>query len=121
MTKTNTRLPESAVRHPLTPTSRFVDDVVIGGGVPTRVRRGPNRPAAGALHQPAIGACLGRPRVYGRPDCFYDQSWCALSRDGIYALPVEHVVPALEEVSGALITRRGWRIEFRSKCARGRR
>ena len=112
MTKTNTRLPESAVRHPLTPTSRFVDDVVIGGGV--------HRLACvvGRIAPPLVPS-INRlsVRVWGdreftdASDRVFATSRGVRFREMEYALPMEHVVPALEEVQ-ALIKRRGWRIEF---------
>src|SRR5690606_33081406 len=33
MTKTNTRLPESAPRHPLSPVGKWIDDTLVGSGL----------------------------------------------------------------------------------------
>ncbi|WP_404433696.1 FAD-binding protein [Microbacterium lacus] len=112
MTKTNTRLPESAPRHPLSAVSKWVDDTVIGSG----------------LHQVACSVARTIPatipsinrisaKVWGDRE-FTDASARVFAtsrsvrfREMEYALPVEDVRRAFEAVR-ALVEDRGWRISF---------
>ncbi|WP_194411161.1 D-arabinono-1,4-lactone oxidase [Microbacterium cremeum] len=112
MTKTNTRLPESAPRHRLPPVGKWVDDVLVGNG----------------LHQ--VACSLGRAipplvppinrlaaKVWGDRE-FTDASNRVFAtsrsvrfREMEYALPAENVRPAFDALR-ALIDERGWRIGF---------
>jgi L-gulono-1,4-lactone dehydrogenase len=112
MTKTNTRLPESAVRHPLPRVGKWVDDVVVGN----------------VLHQVACSVARAVPptvpaisrasvRLWGDRE-FTDQSHRVFTtersvrfREMEYALPAEMVRPAFEAVR-TLVAERGWRISF---------
>lgn len=112
MTKTNTRLPESAPRHPLSPVGKWIDDTLVGSG----------------LHQvacstgrmiPALVPPINRvsAKVWGDRE-FTDASARVFAtsrsvrfREMEYALPVENVRPAFEALR-ALVDERGWRIGF---------
>ncbi len=112
LTKRQTRLPESAVRHPLPVIGKWIDETLLSNGV-YRVAC-----AAGRL-VPAITAPFSRlaVRVTGDRD-YTDLSHRVLTqrrtvrfREMEYALPAGNVVPAFRAVK-ALIAERGWRIEF---------
>jgi len=112
MTKTNTRLPESAPRHALSPVGKWIDDTLVGSG----------------LHQlacttgtlvPGLVPPINRlsARVWGDRE-FTDASARVFAtsrsvrfREMEYALPAENVRPAFDAVR-ALIHERGWRIGF---------
>jgi FAD-linked oxidoreductase len=112
MTKTNTRLPESAPRHPLSPVGRWVDDTLVGSG----------------LHQIACSVAKTIPptvppinrlsvKMWGNRE-FTDLSSRVFAttrsvrfREMEYALPAENVLPAFIALR-ALIERRRWRISF---------
>lgn len=112
MTKTNTRLPESAPRHPLSPVGKWVDDTLVGSG----------------LHQiacstgraiPALVPTINRvsARIWGDRE-FTDASARVFAtsrsvrfREMEYAVPAANVRPAFEALR-ALIDARGWRIGF---------
>jgi FAD-linked oxidoreductase len=112
MTKSNTRLPESAPRHPLSPVGKWIDDTLVGSG----------------LHQvactvgkliPATVPTINRTsvRVWGDRE-FTDTSTRVFTtlrnvrfREMEYALPAENVRPAFDALR-ALIDERGWRIGF---------
>ncbi|MGX1934806.1 D-arabinono-1,4-lactone oxidase [Microbacterium resistens] len=112
LTKTTERLPESAVRHPLPPVGRWVDETLLSNGVYRLVC------AAGVVASP-ITAPFNRlaVRLTGNRE-YTDLSHRVLTqrrtvrfREMEYALPKDQVVPAFEEIR-VLIARRGWRIEF---------
>jgi len=112
MTKTNTRLPESAPRHPLSPVGKWVDDTLVGS----------------ALHQVACSVARMLPatvpaingtsvRVWGDRE-FTDLSHRVFAtsrtvrfREMEYALPAEKVRSAFDALR-VLIDERGWRISF---------
>jgi FAD-linked oxidoreductase len=112
MTKTNTRLPESAPRHPLAPVGKWIDDVLVGNG----------------LHQaacstgraiPALVPTINRvsAKVWGDRE-FTDASARVFAtsrsvrfREMEYALPADNVRPAFDALR-ALVDQRGWRIGF---------
>ncbi|MBD3942378.1 FAD-binding protein [Microbacterium sp. NEAU-LLC] len=112
MTKTNTRLPESAPRHPLSPVGKWVDDTLVGSGLHQVAC------TAGTL-VPALVPPINRlsAKVWGDRE-FTDASARVFAtsrsvrfREMEYALPVENVRPAFDAVR-ALISDRGWRIGF---------
>jgi FAD-linked oxidoreductase len=112
MTKTNTRLPDGAPRHPLSPVGKWVDDTLVGSG----------------LHQvacstgraiPALVPTINRvsAKVWGDRE-FTDASARVFAtsrsvrfREMEYALPAAKVRPAFEALR-ALVDDRGWRIGF---------
>jgi FAD-linked oxidoreductase len=112
MTKTNTRLPDDAPRHPLSPIGKWVDDAVVGTG----------------LHQIACSVAKAVPaaipainrtavRLWGDRE-FTDASARVFAtarsvrfREMEYALPAENVRAAFEQLR-ALVSDRGWRISF---------
>ena len=112
MTRTNGRLPESAVRHPRPPFRKWVDDVALGSVT--------HEVACRAGHAaPALVTPLNRLSVvlWSRRD-FTDASPRVFAtnrpvrfREMEYALPVENVRPAFDAVR-LLIEDRGWRIGF---------
>lgn len=112
LTKRQTRLPESAVRHPLPRIGRWIDETLLSNGVYRAAC------AAGQVI-PAITPPFSRLAVRLTGDREYtDRSHTVLTqsrtvrfRELEYALPVENVVPAFRAVH-ALIARRGWKIEF---------
>ena len=112
MTKTNTRLPESAPRHPLSPVGKWVDDVLVGGGLHQVAC------TAGRMLPPLV-APINRlsAKVWGDRE-FTDASSRVFAtersvrfREMEYALPVENVRAAFGAVR-ALVDERGWRIGF---------
>ncbi len=112
MTKTNTRLPESAPRHPLPALGKWVDDTLVGNG----------------LHQVACTVAKTVPatipginrlsvKMWGDRE-FTDASHRVFAtsrsvrfREMEYALPAAQVRPAFEALR-ALVDERGWRISF---------
>lgn len=112
MTKTNARLPESAVRHPLPRVGKWVDDVLVGN----------------ALHQVACSVARTLPptipaisrasvRLWGDRE-FTDVSHRVFAtersvrfREMEYALPAENVRPAFDALR-AVVQENGWRISF---------
>ncbi|MGO3234353.1 MAG: D-arabinono-1,4-lactone oxidase [Microbacterium sp.] len=112
LTKRQTRLPESAPRHPLPTVGRWVDETLLSNGVYRAVC------AAGQI-VPAVTPPFSRLAVKLTGDREYtDRSHTVLTqsrtvrfREMEYALPAEHVVPAFREIQD-LIRRRGWKIEF---------
>ena len=112
MTKTNTRLPESAPRHPLPRVGKWIDDTLVGSG----------------LHQIACCVSAAVPatippinrlsvKMWGDRE-FTDVSTNVFAtsrsvrfREMEYALPAENVRPAFDALR-ALVDERGWRISF---------
>lgn len=112
LTKTNTRLPESAVRHPLPRGAKWVDETLLANGA-YRVVCGV------ATGVPAVIPPFSRLAVRLTGDREYTdasakvftQNRTVRFREMEYALPVENVRPAFEAMR-ALIAERGWRISF---------
>ncbi len=112
MTKTNTRLPESAVRRPLSPVRKWVDDVAIGSATHQLA-------CSLARTVPATAPAINRLSVKIWSDRqFTDASNRVFAtersvrfREMEYALPAEKVRPAFDAVR-TLIEDRGWRIAF---------
>lgn len=112
LTKTNTRLPAEAPRHPLAPVGRWVDDVLVGNAV-YRVACDVGRVAPATI--PFINRTASR--LWGDRE-FTDASERVFVaprtvrfREMEYALPADQVGPAFEALRG-LIDERGWRISF---------
>ncbi|MBY6060529.1 D-arabinono-1,4-lactone oxidase [Microbacterium esteraromaticum] len=112
LTKTQTRLPESARRHPLPRVGKWADETLLSNGVYRVV-------CAAAQAVPAITPRFNRLAVQLTGDREYtDRSHTVLTqrrtvrfREMEYALPVDQLLPAFREVQ-QLIDDRGWRIEF---------
>ena len=110
--KTQTRLPESAKRHPIPPVQHWLDETVLTNGVFGAF-------CAVSRVVPAIIPPFNRLAVTLTGDGEYsDESHRVLIhhrnvrfREMEYAIPAENLVPAFEEVR-ALVADRGWRIEF---------
>lgn len=112
MTKTNTRLPESAVRQPLPRAGKWVDDVLVGGV-------GHQAACTLARAVPVTAAPINRlsVRVWSNRQ-FTDVSHRVFAtqrsvrfREMEYALPAESVRAAFEALRTA-IDDNGWRIAF---------
>ncbi|MFE5407969.1 D-arabinono-1,4-lactone oxidase [Microbacterium sp. NPDC056569] len=112
MTKTNTRLPEAAPRHPLPIVGKWIDDTLVGTGA-HRIAC-----AAGAII-PALVPPINRlsAKIWGNRE-FTDASARVFAtsrsvrfREMEYAVPVENLRPAFEAMR-AVIDDRGWRIGF---------
>ena len=112
LTKTNTRLPLTAERKPLSRTGRWMDDELLANGLYRGVC------ALGTV-APAVIPPFSRlaQRLTGNRDFIdhaprvYVTNRTVRFREMEYALPREAVPAALAEVK-ALIERRGWRISF---------
>lgn len=112
LTKTTTRLPESAVRQPLPALGRWMDESVLSNGVYGAV-------CAVATALPVIVPPFNRVAVRLTGDREYtDRSHRVLTqrrtvrfREMEYALPVEALTAAFSAVR-ELIQRRGWRVTF---------
>lgn len=112
LTKTHTRLPESAVRAPLPRVGRWVDESLLSNGVYRVV-------CAAATVVPRIVPPFSRLAVRLTGDREYTdishrvltQSRNVRFREMEYALPAEEVEPAFRALQ-ALIAARGWRISF---------
>ncbi|WP_141894056.1 D-arabinono-1,4-lactone oxidase [Microbacterium kyungheense] len=112
MTKTNTRLPESAPRHPLSPVGKWIDDAFVGSGL-HQVACTTGKLIPGLV--PPINRLSAK--VWGDRE-FTDGSARVFAtsrsvrfREMEYALPVENVRPAFDALR-SLIDERGWRIGF---------
>jgi FAD-linked oxidoreductase len=112
LTKTQSRLPESAKREPLPAVGKWIDETLLSNGVYRVV-------CAAGRAAPAITPPFSRLAVKLTGDRRYTdlshrvltQSRTVRFREMEYALPVENVVPAFRAVQ-SLIAQRGWRIEF---------
>ncbi|SIT71261.1 D-arabinono-1,4-lactone oxidase [Microbacterium sp. RU33B] len=112
LTKSNTRLPESAPRHPLPRAGKWLDETLLANGVYRVV-------CGAATTVPAIVPPFSRLAVRLTGDREYTdvstkvftQSRTVRFREMEYALPAENVRPAFDALR-ALIDERGWRISF---------
>ncbi|SFS08736.1 FAD-linked oxidoreductase [Microbacterium sp. cf046] len=112
MTKTNTRLPESAVRHPLKPFGKWMDDVVVGSGA-HQVACSVGRAVPSTV--PAINRTSVR--LWGNRE-FTDESHRVFAtersvrfREMEYAVPAENVRPAFDALRST-VQDSAWRIGF---------
>ena len=112
MTKTNTRLPESAPRHPLPTVGKWIDDTLVGSGL--------HQVACTTAHLiPATAAPINRlaVKLWGDREFtdlsarVYATSRTVRFREMEYALPAENVREAFDALR-ALVDERGWRISF---------
>ena len=112
MTRTNTRLPESAVRHPLPPVRRWIDDTVVGNGLhQVACSVGHTFPAAVPLINRLSVRLWGDREVTDISTRVFTTGRSVRFREMEYALPVAEVRAAFQEVR-ALIEERRWRIGF---------
>ena len=112
LTKRQTRLPESAVRHPLPRVGRWIDETLLSNGVyRVACATGQVIPAIIPPFSRLAVKLTGDREYTDRSHTVLTQSRTVRFREMEYALPAENVVPAFREVQ-ALIARRGWKIEF---------
>ncbi|MDY0911059.1 D-arabinono-1,4-lactone oxidase [Microbacterium sp. CFBP9034] len=112
MTKTNTRLPESAPRHPLSPVGKWVDDTLVGSGlhqVACSVAR--TIPATIPLINRVSVKMWGDREFTDASSRVFATSRSVRFREMEYALPVENVRPAFDALR-SLVDEKGWRISF---------
>jgi FAD-linked oxidoreductase len=112
MTKTNTRLPADAPRHPLPAVGQWIDDVLVGSAL--------HQVACTVTHAvPALTPPISRlsVKLWGDRE-FTDSSARVFAtqravrfREMEYALPAGSVRPAFEALR-ALVREKGWRISF---------
>ncbi|WP_308493538.1 D-arabinono-1,4-lactone oxidase [Microbacterium terrisoli] len=112
LTKTNTRMPGDAPRHPLPAVGRWIDEELLSNGVYRAVCAAGT--AAPALIPPFSRLAV---RLTGNRE-YTDWSYRVFTQDrGVrfremeYALPEANVRPAFDALR-ALISDRGWRISF---------
>lgn len=112
MTKTNARLPESAVRRPLSAVNKWVDDVVVGNGlhqVACSVARA-IPPTIPAINRTSVKMWGDREFIDASHRVFATERSVRF-REMEYALPAEHVRPAFDALR-ALVDEKGWKISF---------
>ena len=112
LTKTNTRLPESAPRHRLSARGRFVDDTLLANGLYRLTC------AAGAGAPPLVrpvnrlATRLTGDREYtDDADAVFTQRRTVRFREMEYAVPIDRLSAAFGDLR-ALIAERGWRLSF---------
>ncbi len=112
LTKTNTRLPGDAPRHPLTPFSEWFDDEFMANGVYRGiVNLGRVVPAVTPpINRLAVKLSGNREFTDTSPEVFTTNRTVRF-KEMEYALPVDAIPTAVAEVR-ALIADRGWKISF---------
>ncbi len=112
LTKRQTRMPESTVRRPLPVIGRWIDETLLSNGVYRVVcAAGQVVPAVTPPFSRLAVKLTGNREYTDLSNRVLTQSRTVRFREMEYALPAENVVPAFRAVQ-ALITQRGWRIEF---------
>ena len=112
LTKTDTRLPESAVRHPLPAGGKWLDETVLSNGVyRVACAAGTAVPAVIPPFSRLATKLTGNREYTDLSHRVLTQSRTVRFREMEYALPATEVVPAFRELT-ELIERRGWRISF---------
>jgi FAD-linked oxidoreductase len=112
MTKTNTRLPESAPRHPLSPIGKWVDDVLVGSGLhQVACSVGKTVPPLVPTINRVSAKVWGDREFTDASNRVFATSRSVRFREMEYALPAANVRSAFEALR-ALIDERGWRIGF---------
>ena len=112
LTKTNTRLPLTAERKPLSRTGRWMDDELLANGLYRGVcALGTVAPAVIPPFSRLAQRLTGNRDFVDHAPRVYVTNRTVRFREMEYALPREAVPTALAEVK-ALIERRGWRISF---------
>lgn len=112
LTKRQTRMPESTVRRPLPVLGRWIDETLLSNGVYRVVcAAGQVVPAVTPPFSRLAVKLTGNREYTDLSNRVLTQSRTVRFREMEYALPAENVVSAFRAVQ-ALITQRGWRIEF---------
>lgn len=112
VTKTNTRLPESARREPVPAVRRWVDESLMANGVyRATCAAGAVVPAAVKPVNALAARTFGNRTFTDDAPHVFTQRRTVRFREMEYAVPVDRLVPAFREVQ-ELIDRRGWRISF---------
>ncbi|MEV4666714.1 D-arabinono-1,4-lactone oxidase [Microbacterium sp. LWO12-1.2] len=112
LTKRQTRMPESTVRRPLPVIGRWIDETLLSNGVYRVVcAAGQVVPAVTPPFSRLAVKLTGNREYTDLSNRVLTQSRTVRFREMEYALPAENVVSAFRAVQ-ALITQRGWRIEF---------
>lgn len=112
LTKSNTRLPESAVRSPLPVVGKWVDETLLANGVYRAVcGLGARVPAIVPPFSRLAVTLTGNRDYTDRSNRVFTQRRTVRFREMEYALPAAAARPAFDEMR-ALIRARGWRISF---------
>ncbi|MGX5697863.1 D-arabinono-1,4-lactone oxidase [Agromyces soli] len=112
MTKTNTRLPGDAPRHPLGKVSRWLDDELLANGVYRGVcALGTAAPGVIPFFARQVEKLQGSRDFADFSPSVFVTNRTVRFREMEYAIPLAAVPEALAEVR-ALIERKGWRISF---------
>lgn len=112
LTKSNTRLPESAVRSPLPVVGKWVDETLLANGVYRAVcGLGARVPAIVPPFSRLAVNLTGNRDYTDRSNRVFTQRRTVRFREMEYALPAAAARPAFDEMR-ALIRARGWRISF---------
>ncbi|MBG6239287.1 L-gulonolactone oxidase [Mycetocola sp. CAN_C7] len=112
LTKTNTRLPGSAARKPLSPMSRWVDDTLVANGLYRALCfTGTVLPPVIPVVNRLAGKLTGNRRFTDRSHRVFTTKRTVRFREMEYGLPAEHVPAVLREIE-SLIARKRWRISF---------
>jgi len=111
-TKTNTRLPESAPRHPLPVTGRFIEDTVLSNHAYRVLCAASTAVPALATPLARLGAnTIGQREYTDRSNRVFTQRRDVRFREMEYAIPVASLRPAFEALR-ALIDRERWPLSF---------
>ncbi|MEV4774155.1 D-arabinono-1,4-lactone oxidase [Microbacterium sp. LWH12-1.2] len=112
LTKRQTRMPESTVRHPLPVVGKWIDETLLSNGVYRVVcAAGKAVPAITPPFSRLAVKLTGNREYTDRSHRVLTQNRTVRFREMEYALPAENVVPAFRAVQ-ELISSHGWRIEF---------
>ena len=112
LTKTNTRLPGDAPRHPLPRMGRWIDEELLSNGVYRLVcATGTAIPAIVPPFSRLAVRLTGNREYTDASTGVFTQNRDVRFREMEYALPAENVRPAFEALR-ALIDERGWKISF---------
>lgn len=112
LTKINTRLPESAPRHPLPRVGAWLDEELLSNGVyRVACAAGVLAPAVVPPFSRLAVKLTGNREYTDRSNRVFTQNRAVRFREMEYALPVENVRPAFEALR-RLIEENGWRISF---------
>ncbi|MET1052926.1 MAG: D-arabinono-1,4-lactone oxidase [Mycetocola sp.] len=112
LTKTNTRLPGSAARKPLSPVSRWVDETVLANGLyRATCFTGTVLPPVIPFVNRLAEKVTGNRQFTDRSHRVFSTRRTVRFREMEYGLPAEHVPAAIREIQ-ALIARKRWRISF---------
>lgn len=112
LTKTNTRLPGDAPRHPLPRVGRWIDEELLSNGVYRAVcAAGTAAPGIVPPFSRLAVKLTGNREYTDRSTAVLTQNRAVRFREMEYAVPADEVVPAFRELT-ALVAQRGWRVSF---------